>query len=204
MPQHPDKPGLEAANSAIGALAQQTNRGPVFMKQLEAAFGPLRPLLCQAESAAATFQLGRVEAPGAGPQAPSAEGRPGSAASKSSKGSSGSKKEKKKEDEPDGPDEGRASLYNGMAAYIRCIEMLRDPSQVKREEKLRIGGASGDESKAADGLSQKVGRIRTALALDVALALPQVLKQANLAMGFDEGGSLPEQAERLVQALGLQ
>jgi len=61
-----------------------------------------------------------------------------------------------------------------------------------------------DAKAATDGLTQRVGRIRAALALDVALALPDVLRQANVAMGIEAEGSLPEQADRLVKALGLQ
>ena len=102
--------------------------------------------------------------------------------------------------------EGVRGLYKGMAAYVRCIEMLRDPSQVKKDEKLRTGSGAAAEGSvlAVDGLTQKVGRIRTALALDVALALPEVLRQANVAMGTEQSGSLPEQTDRLVLALGLQ
>ena len=52
-------------------------------------------------------------------------------------------------------------------------------------------------------LTQKVGRIRSALAIDVSASLPEAIKQANKAMGLDDRGSLPEQATRLVEALGL-
>jgi len=170
---------------------------------------PLRTLLSQAEQAAVTLHLGKASVPGAGAAAPSADKdgeRPGSAASKSSKGSKASKGgDGKKEDEDEGPDEGRAALYAGLAAYLRCIEMLREPALVRKHEKLRTGGVQGDSGGgAADGLTQKVGRIRTALALDVGLTLPAAIKQANNAMGFEVTGSLPEQTDRLVKALGLQ
>ena len=207
--KHPDKPGLEEGSKSLTSLNQQTNRGPLWHKNLEAAFVPLRPLLSQAENAAATLNYGKVDAPGAGPPAlpaPKDEERPGSSASKSSKGSKGSKGSKsgkeKKDDEPEGPDEGRCALYNGLAAYMRCIEMLRDPAKTRQDEKLRTGGDPTE--KKVDGLSQKVGRIRKALALDVSLPIPEVLKQANLAMGFDLDGNLLEQTERMITALGLE
>ena len=204
--KHPDKPGLAAASEALTSLAAQTARGPVWHGQLEAALAPFRKLLCQAESAEAKLNIGRAEPLGAGGAAPVAAERPSSAASK---GSDKSKKggKKKAADGPEPPDEGRSALYKGMAAYVRCIEMLRDPSQVKKDEKLRTGSgaaAEGGGVLAVDGLTQKVGRIRTALALDVALALPEVLRQANVAMGTEQSGSLPEQTDRLVLALGLQ
>ena len=201
---------------AFGGLANATNRGPLWHKQLEAAFAAFKPLLAQAEECVATFAIGKAEVPGAGPAAPaisdkaSDSGRPASAASKgSSKGSGKGDKKKKKDDEPEGPDEGRAALYNGMASYIRCIEMLRDPAQVRKDERLRAGGVGAlpdltDGAKAPDGLTQKVGRIKSALALDVALTLPDTIKQANLAMGVEPDGSLPDQTERLIKALGLQ
>ena len=73
---------------------------------------------------------------------------------------------------------------------------------------LGVGSAGGDGSlsgeKKSDGLTQKVGRIRSALAIDVSASLPEAIKQANKAMGLDDRGSLPEQATRLVEALGLQ
>ena len=85
---------------------------------------------------------------------------------------------------------------------MRCIEMLRDPAKTRQDEKLRTGGDPTE--KKVDGLSQKVGRIRKALALDVSLPIPEVLKQANLAMGFDLDGNLLEQTERMITALGLE
>ena len=265
--KHPDKPGLEAAHSALFALVQQNTRGPVWHKQLEAAFVPFRTLLAQSEEAAETLSLGKVEPFGAGAAAPKKEEkeeeRPGSAASKGSKGSKGSKsgdKKKKADDEPEPPDEGRVALYVGLvrhrpsnrpgravcstrpavcwsparclvdppdglrlavrwsrlmvsgslpgleqANYVRIMEMLRDPALVRKHERMRVGGVDdkGDEKKA-DGLTQKVGRVRAALALDVALSLPEVIKQANVAMGFEDAGTLPDQTQRLVTALGLQ
>ena len=82
--------------------------------------------------------------------------------------------------------------------------MLRDPGLVKKDEKLRIGGPISDTAKSVDGLTQRAGRVRKALALDVSIALPEIIRQANVAMGLEERGSLPEQTERLVVALGLQ
>lgn len=196
--KHPDKPGLEAAKAELDFLARQTNRGPVWHTQLEAAFAPLRPLVSQAPAAALNLALGKVDVPAAGPPAP---GR-GSDGAQKDKG--GGKKEKAADD-PDPPDEGRCALYAGLAAFIRCIEMLRDPKSVRAMEKLRVGSGGSDSAESpADGLTQKVGRIRAALGIDVSATLPDAIKQANRAMGFDERGSLPEQAARLITALGLQ
>ena len=190
--KHPDKPGLEAAKTELDFLGKQTNRGPIWHKKLEAAFVPLRPLLSQAPFAAANLALGKVEVPAAGPAAPG--GAP----------AAGGKKEKAADD-PDAPDAGRAALYAGLAAFIRCIEMLRDPKSVRAMERLRVGSGGEDAAEnPADGLTQKVGRIRAALGIDVSATLPDAIKQANRAMGFDERGSLPEQAARLITALGLQ
>ena len=55
-----------------------------------------------------------------------------------------------------------------------------------------------------DRSTQRIGRIRSALALDVALTLPEIIKQADRQMGIEGEGSLPAQANRLVVALGLQ
>ena len=202
--KHPDKPALEASSAALTSLSGQTNRGPIWHKQLEAAFVPFRALIAQAEGAATMLQLGKVAPAGAGPAALKTDEseRPGSAASKGSKGSKASKKDD--DDEAEGPDEGRAALYAGLASYTRCIEMLRDPGLVKKDEKLRIGGPVSDTAKSVDGLTQRAGRVRKALALDVSIALPEIIRQANVAMGLEERGSLPEQTERLVVALGLQ
>ena len=89
-----------------------------------------------------------------------------------------------------------------------------DPAAVKQEEKRLtgrdkalpgVGGNGGTESSSSvDGMSQHVGRIRSALAIDVSLALPDVLQKANAMMGFEAEGSLPEQTRRLIEALGLQ
>jgi len=94
--------------------------------------------------------------------------------------------------------------------YVTCIEMLRDPAAVRKAEKLATGrdpfakGAPKEAAADPDGLTQRVGRIRSALALNVSLTLPDALRQANSAMGLESEGSLPEQARRLVVALGLQ
>lgn len=189
--KHPDKEGLEAAKTALDDLTRQTNRGPVWHKALEAAFAPLRPLLEQAPQAATNLALGKVEQPAAGPAAPGDGAKPG--------------KKEKAADAPEAPDPGRSALYAGLAAYVRCIEMLRDPKAVRQMEKLRTGGGGGSGGeKPSDGLSQRVGRIRTALGIDVSATLPQAIEQANKAMGLDGGGSLPEQANRLIDLLGLQ
>jgi hypothetical protein len=199
--KHPDKPGLEAAKSSLDGLLKQSNRGPIWHKALEAAFVRLRPLLSQAPEAADALALGKVEMIGAGPPAPTTGKGDGA-------GGEGGKKGKQKDaDAPDPPDPGRSALYAGVASYIRVIEMLRDTAAVRRDDKLRTGSGrpSGvDGGKAADGLTQKVGRVRSALAINVGLSLPDALSQANRAMGMDPSGlSLPDQADRLVEALGL-
>lgn len=182
----------------------------MWHKQLEAVLVRFRPLLAQAEAAEAMLSLGKAEALGAGHAAPTAgqDGERPPSASSSKSGKSGKDGKKKKDDAPEPPDQGRGALYTGLAAYVRCIEMLRDPSEVRRQERLRTGGVvdiSDAGGKPQDGLTQKVGRIRSALALDVALSLPEAVAQANRAMGMDDAGkSLPEQTERLVTALGLR
>ena len=197
--KHPDKPGLEAAKAELDFLARQTNRGPVWHKQLEAAFVPLRPLVSQAPAAALNLALGKVDVPAAGPQRPEA-------AATARKRTKVAAKRRRRRTTPTLPDEGCCALYAGLAAsFIRCIEMLRDPKSVRAMEKLRVGSGSDSAESPADGLTQKAGRIRAALGIDVSATLPDAIMQlANRAMGFDERGSLPEQAARLITALGLQ
>ena len=83
---------------------------------------------------------------------------------------------------------------------------LADPAAVKEEERRLTGrGAGSNESGSkADGMSQRVGRIRSALGLDVSLALPEVLQKANTLMGIETEGSLQEQTTKLIESLGLQ
>jgi len=81
------------------------------------------------------------------------------------------------------------------------------PTQAKSGRELTFGQASskgvGGELQP-DGLTQRVGRIRTALGIDVGISLPEALRLANEAMGFTaDGRHLPAQADRLVAALGL-
>lgn len=196
--KHPDKPGLERAKEELNELMKQTNRGPVWHKKLEAAFEPLKPLLTQAPKAVDRLAVGQVDVLAVG-----APANGGGAAT--DRKDAGRAKKEKKADDPEPPDEGRCALYAGCASYVRCIELLRDPAAVRKDEKLRVGSQGGLTGEtAADGLTQKVGRIRSALAIDVSVTLPDAIKQANRSMGIDDRGSLPEQATRLIEALGLQ
>ena len=210
--KHPDKPGLQKVMQSLNDLNRQNNRGPVWMQSLQAAFGVFRPILEQAPAAATWLAFGKATAPAAGPSAPSA-----SESGRSSQSGQG-KAKKKSADAGEPPDSGRCALYAGCAGYMRCIEMLREPSAVRRDERLRTGvappqpsiqasasnAASAGGAQLREGLSQQVGRIRTALAIDVALPLPEVIREANRLMGTPADGSLPEQAERLIDLLGLQ
>ena len=197
--KHPDKPGLVKALGEFNELAGQSNRGTVWHGALERAFAGFRPLLSQAPSAEANLAIGKTDVPAAGAAAPDVPG-----GRSVSNGKNDAKK--KKADAPEPPDEGRCALYAGCAAYVRCIELLRDPAAVKRDEVLRTGrtGGGGGGGATPDGLTQRFGRIRTALALDVSLPMPDALAEANSAMGIASGGSLPDQVEKLLKLLGLE
>ena len=65
--------------------------------------------------------------------------------------------------------------------------------------------SSSLSSTSPEGLVQQVARIRETLDLPVGLSVPAVLREANVAMGFDndDGRALPEIAARLLKALGI-
>ena len=111
---------------------------------------------------------------------------------------------------PEAPEAGRVAAYKGCLNFIQIIEMLRDPGAVRKAETLATGidlfskGKESTEAAQLDGLTQRVGRIRSALALDGRLSLPDAIQAANRAMGLETEGSLPEQVQRLVVALGVQ
>ena len=72
-------------------------------------------------------------------------------------------------------------------------------------EQVSSGSAAEPKSAAPqEGLLQQVQRIKEALGLDepTAPALP-ALKKANELMGLPSEGTLPEQAAKLLQALGI-
>ena len=190
---HPDKPVLESAKTAMAALARDARRGPAFQKALTGAIGTLKPMLAAAIAAAADGTDGD--------EAPSAPADVGGGKGEGKKGA---------DEGQDAPEPGRLAAYKGCMNYIRCMEMLRDPAAMRKAETLATGRnlfGGGGESKAAaepDGLTQRVGRIRSALALDVSLSLPDAMRAANGVMGLENEGSLPLQAQRLVVALGLQ
>ena len=76
----------------------------------------------------------------------------------------------------------------------RVLQRVSVPAVVSE---FRVAGSR------VDGLVQHVERIRIALGID-ATAIPEVLRQANVSMGFVGAGTLPDQANALRDALGLQ
>ena len=180
---HADKPALNAATSSLGTLASGASRGPQFKAQLQAALSPLRAMLDAAVAAAAAAEGGGGTEP---------------------------KKNEGKDPDADPPDPARLASYKGCLEYAKVLQMLIEPSSVREAERRATGhtpaGSGGGDGGgvAPDGLTQRVGRIRSALALDVAISLPEAVRQANAQMGVESEGSLPDQVARLIAALGLQ
>ena len=190
---HPNKKVLESTKDALNKLARNASRGPPFFTALTAAIAPLKPMLEAAIAAAA------AEDDTAPPQV-----KPLDKSEANGKGG----KAGKKEDAPEAPEPGRVAAYKGCLNFIQIIEMLRDPGAVRKAETLATGidlfSKESTEAAQLDGLTQRVGRIRSALALDGRLSLPDAIQAANRAMGLETEGSLPEQVQRLVVALGVQ
>ena len=63
--------------------------------------------------------------------------------------------------------------------------------------------AVGIGSAPGEGLVQQVQMIKETLSIDAKVAPPMAIKQANELMGLPNEGTLPEQAEKLMEALGL-
>lgn len=191
---HADKKVLESTKDALNKLARNASRGPPFFTALTAAIEPLKLMLEAAIAAAAEDDI-------APPQVKPLD-------KSEAKGKGG--KDGKKEDAPEAPKPGRVAAYKGCLNFIQIIEMLRDPGAVRKAETLASGndlfskGKESTEAAQLDGLTQRVGRIRSALALDGGLSLPDAIQAANRAMGLETEGSLPEQVQRLVVALGVQ
>ena len=191
---HPNKKVLESTKDALNKLARNASRGPPFFTALTAAIEPLKLMLEAAIAAAAEDDI-------APPQVKPLD-------KSEAKGKGG--KDGKKEDAPEAPKPGRVAAYKGCLNFIQIIEMLRDPGAVRKAETLASGndlfskGKESTEAAQLDGLTQRVGRIRSALALDGGLSLPDAIQAANRAMGLETEGSLPEQVQRLVVALGVQ
>lgn len=175
-PTHPDKPGLVAAAKKIAAVVDPKGRPAQADAILAEGIATMRVVLERAFALLAAAEADDDEEEG---------------------GAGGEK--------PDGepPSAGVAALYRGCEAYAKIIVMLQDPAKV-RKEAAPGGKLVVAEGGRQDGLTQRVGRIRTALALDVGLALPEHVAQANQAMGFEPSGSLPDQVARLVAALGIE
>jgi hypothetical protein len=192
---HPNKKVLESTKDALNKLARNASRGPPFFTALTAAIAPLKPML-EAAIAAAAAEDDTAPPQVKPPDKSEANGKGGKAG--------------KKEDAPEAPEPGRVAAYKGCLNFIQIIEMLRDPGAVRKAETLATGidlfskGKESTEAAQLDGLTQRVGRIRSALALDGRLSLPDAIQAANRAMGLETEGSLPEQVQRLVVALGVQ